>query len=271
MRLANKITVITGAASGIGRALAIALARRGCHLALVDRDAAGLRETRSALTGMRTSLHRLDVTDREAVAALPQAVLSAQGGVDLLINNAGVALGGRFADISEEDFDWLFAVNFHAPVRLTRAFLPLLAERPQARIVNISSVYGLIAPPGQSAYAASKFALRGFSQALGHELAGTGIGVTTVHPGGVLTRIADSARAPASASEADIAAFRAAANALLRMPPERAGEIIARGIERDRRRILVGVDAKLVALIERIAPVSYWRILARLRRGRART
>lgn len=198
MRLENRTAVVTGAASGIGRAIAISAAKRGCHLALVDRDHDGLEETRDLLAphGVRVSLHSLDLTDRAGIAALPEAVLAQHEGVDLLVNNAGVALGGAFEDISEEDFDWLFEINVSAVVRMTRHFLPLLRLSPEARIVNISSLYGLIAPPGQTAYAASKFAVRGFSDALRHELAGSSIGVTVVHPGGVATAIASRNASP---------------------------------------------------------------------------
>jgi short-subunit dehydrogenase len=147
---------------------------------------------------------------------------------------------------------------------MTRAFLPLLHTSDEARIVNLSSIYGIVAPPGQSAYAASKFAVRGFSNALRHELLGTRVGVTVVHPGGVATAIARSARAPAGIAPAEIAQRVAAAEKTLRMAPARAGEIIVTAIERRRARVLVGADAKTIALIERIAPVHYWRVLARL-------
>ena len=202
MNLHQCVAVVTGAGSGIGRGLALALARRGCHLALADVNTAGLAETAALLAphGVRVSQHPLDVTDRAAVAALPDEVLGIHGQVDLLFNNAGVAVGGLFSQVSEKDFDWLMEINFHAVVRMTRAFLPLLRERPAARVVNISSLFGLIAPAGQTAYSASKFAVRGFSNALAHELAleGSSVGVTVAHPGGVATSIARNARIAAS-------------------------------------------------------------------------
>ncbi|WP_375465475.1 SDR family NAD(P)-dependent oxidoreductase [uncultured Methylobacterium sp.] len=266
LRLENRTALVTGAASGIGRALSVALAQRGCHLALADRDAEGLAETERlvATNRVRISRHTLDVADRGAVAGLPEQVRAAHGGLDLLVNNAGVAVGGSFADVSEADFAWLFEINFWGVVRMTRAFLPLLRESAEARIVNLSSLYGLIAPPGQTAYAASKFAVRGFSQALRHELAGTSVGVTVVHPGGVATSIADSARVPAHLGPEEAARGRAAANRLLKLPPERAAAIILAGVERRRGRVLVGSDARLIALIERLAPVSYWAVIRRL-------
>lgn len=266
MNLNDNVAVLTGAGSGIGRGLALALARRGCHLALADRNPDGLAETAqlASALGVRVSTHVLDVANREAVAALPAAVLAQHPQVDLLINNAGVALGGTFEQVSEADFEWLFAINFHAVVRLTRAFLPLLHQRAEARLVYVSSIYGLISPPGQSAYSASKFAVRGFANVLRHELAGTPVGVTVVHPGGVATGIAKSARVPAGLDPKQVAQQPAQMAKLLRLSPEQAGEIIAQGIERRRARVLVGGDAKFAALLERLAPVRYLRILRKL-------
>ncbi|KQQ97313.1 SDR family oxidoreductase [Massilia sp. Leaf139] len=263
MNVSNRVAVITGAGSGIGRATALALARRSCHLALADIDAAGLKETAAQLAnlGVRVSTHALDVADRAAVRALPAQVLDAHGRVDLLVNNAGVALGGTFEQVSEDDFDWLIDINFNGVVRMTRAFLPLLRASDEARIVNVSSIYGIVSPPGQAAYSASKFAVRGFSNALRHELEGSTVGVSVVHPGGVATSIARNARVPADTPPDEIARGRKIAEKLLRLAPEAAGEIIARGIERRQSRILVGSDAKVVSLLERISPVNYWRIL----------
>jgi short-subunit dehydrogenase len=188
----------------------------------------------------------------------------AHGRVDLLINNAGVALGGNFDQVSEADFDWLMEINFHAVVRLTRAFLPLLRTSDDARIVNLSSVFGLISPPGQCAYSASKFAVRGFSNALRLELAGTRVGVSVVHPGGVATAIARNARIAASVPADERRVRLELAEKMLRMAPDKAGEIIVRGVEKRRARILVGNDALIISLLERLAPVSYWRVLQSL-------
>ena len=266
MRLKNRAAVITGAAGGIGRAIAVALARRGCHLALADVDEAGMAVTAEAAGGygVRVSHHKLDVSDADAVAAFPGLVKVAHPQVDLLVNNAGVALGGTFELVSDADFEWLFGINFRGVVRMTRAFLPALKASDDARLVNMSSVYGLIAPPWQTAYAASKFAVRGFSEALRHELKGSRVGVTVVHPGGVATAIAEKARVPVGVSADELARYLAAAQKMLKMPPEIAGETIVRGVERRKARVLVGSDAKLLALIERLAPVSYWRIVERL-------
>jgi len=263
MNLQDRVAVITGAGSGIGRATAVSLARRGCHLALADIDGAGLAQTAAAIEafGVRATCHRLDVADRAMVQALPAQVLASHGRIDLLINNAGVALGGYFEQVSETDFDWLMEINFHGVVRMTRAFLPHLHAGNDTRIVNVSSLYGLISPPGQAAYSASKFAVRGFSNALRHELQGSNVAVTVVHPGGIATAIAKNARVADGLSTEEIRRRKAVAEKLLRMPPEKAGEIIVRGIERRKSRILVGMDARIAALVERIAPVGYWSFL----------
>jgi NAD(P)-dependent dehydrogenase (short-subunit alcohol dehydrogenase family) len=268
MRLDQRVAVVTGAGSGIGRGIALAFARRGCGLALADVSAFGLAETAGMIRGVKVSTHRLDVTDRAACLALPQAVLDEHGRVDVLINNAGVAIGGTFEQVDESDFDWLMEVNFHAVVRLTRAFLPHFKAADAARIVNISSLFGLIAPPGQTAYCAAKFAVRGFSESLRRELedAGSKVGVTVVHPGGVNTGIARNARPPRHVTNeeaATIAAERDRFQKFLRMSPVEAGEIIVKGIEKDKARVLVGNDARIGALIERLVPVGYWNILKR--------
>ena len=265
VRLAGRTAVITGAGNGIGRALAASLAHRGCHLALADIDEAGLDQTSELVRahGVRVSQHRVDVADRVAVAEFPAVVTAEHDGVDLLINNAGVAVGGTFEQVSESDFEWLFEINFWGVVRMTRAFLPLLRASDDARVVNLSSVYGLIAPAEQVAYSASKFAVRGFSEALRHELEGSSVGVTVVHPGGVATSIAEKARVPAGVSEEEIAERHEKYRKLLRMPPAVAAETIVRAIERRQSRVLVGSDAKVISLIARLLPVSYWRMLSR--------
>jgi NAD(P)-dependent dehydrogenase (short-subunit alcohol dehydrogenase family) len=265
MNLAGKVAVVTGAASGIGRALSCSLSRRGSHLALADMNETGLAETAmlAKADGLRITCHRLDVADRAAVAAFPETVSAGHPGVDILVNNAGVALGGSFEQTDEADFEWLFEINFWGVVRMTRAFLPLLRASGGAQLVNISSLFGLIAPPGQTAYSASKFAVRGFSEALRHELEGTAIGVTTVHPGGIATSIARSARMSKAISEAERAKSQRRFERLLTMPPERAGEMIAQAIEQRRPRLLIGSDAKIAALVERLTPSHYWKLIGR--------
>ncbi|MFQ3631337.1 MAG: SDR family NAD(P)-dependent oxidoreductase [Roseiflexus sp.] len=266
MQLANRTAVVTGAASGIGRALAVSLARRRCHLALADIDEAGMAQTAAMVAphGVRVSCHRLDVADAEAVAALPDVVRRAHNRVDLLFNNAGVGIWGAFEQVSDADFEWLFDINFHGLVRMTRAFLPLLKASDDARLVNISSVFGLAAPSGQVAYVASKFAVRGFSEALRHELEHTSVGVTVVFPGGVATAISARARRPAAVSREEIEQGLARSRRLLTLPPAVAGEMIVRGVEQRRARVLVGRDAHMIDLLVRLAPVSYWSIMRRV-------
>ena len=185
----NGVAVVTGAAKGIGAQLAHGLASRRCHLALIDRDGDGLAAVAAAArrTGVIVTEHRVDVSDGPAIEALPGEVLARHGRANLLINNAGVAILGNFDQIEVADIEWLFAINFWGTVRMCKAFVPLLGREPAAQIVNLSSIYGIIAPAGQTAYAASKFAVRGFSEALRHELEDTGIGVSVVHPGGIRT------------------------------------------------------------------------------------
>ena len=268
MKLAGRTAVVTGAASGIGRGIALALAKRGCHLALADLNEEGLSETaRMAGNRVRVTRHRLDVSDPAAVAALPEAVLAEHGAVHLLFNNAGVAIGGTFEEVAEEDFEWLFSINFWGVVRMTRAFLPHLKAADEGRIVNISSIFGIVAPPGQTAYSASKFAVRAFSESLRNELAAEGskVGVSVVHPGGINTSIAKSARPPRHPTgRIDHEAEKERFAKFLRLPPEQAGEIIVAGTERGKARILVGGDARIMALAERLAPISYWKALGRL-------
>lgn len=257
------VAVITGAGSGIGRALSLDLAERGSHLALADRNAEPLHETaqRARQRGIKVSEHVLDVADSEAVAALPETVVSEHGRATMLFNNAGVALAGTFEQTDLKDFEWLFDINFWGPVRLTKAFLPILRKQPAAHIVNISSLYGLIAPPGQTAYAAAKFAVRGFSESLRHELAGSNISLSVVHPGGVATSIAKSARIPDAVAATIDPARRARMEKMLSLPPEDAAAIILRGVETRAPRILVGSDAKRIDILQRIRPGTYWKIV----------
>lgn len=258
--------VVTGAASGIGRGIALALAARGCGLALIDRNEAGLLAAAEAARsyGVRVSTYALDLTDANAVAGLPQRVLADHAFVTVLVNNAGAALVGKFDDITIDEFRWLMETNFWSVVTLTKLFLPHLLTRPAAQIVNISSLFGLIAPPHQAPYVASKFAVRGFSESLRHELQHTNVGVTVVHPGGIKTGITKNARIAAALDHTDAARNLARFDALLRMAPERAGEIIVRGIEQRARRIVIGSDARVLDVLQRIFPASYWRLLSLL-------
>ncbi len=258
------IAVVTGAASGIGAALAESLVARGCHLALCDVNEEGLNALAERISrpDRRLTVSRVDVSDKDQILRFREEVISAHRGCDLLINNAGVALGGTFDRVSEDDFDWLLSINLFGVIRMTRAFLPSLRASEAGHLVNISSIFGVIAPAGQTAYSASKFGVRGFSDALRHELKDTALGVTTVHPGGVNTKIAISARLPADATQDEVAAARRMSEKSLVMPPPRAAEIILRGVERRAPRVLVGKDAHIIALIERFLPAHYWSIIS---------
>src|SRR4029077_2550209 len=194
--LANGVAVVTGAGSGIGAALARQLAVAGSALALADIDEAGLQQTAASLSerGVQLTTHIVDVSDESAMQALAQDVAARHGRVSMLINHAGGGLDGRFEEISLGDLRWLMGINFWGVVYGVKYFLPLLKKEPRAHIVNISSVFGIVAPAGQSAYSASKFAVRGFTEALRHELEGASVFVSCVNPGGIRTPIARRAR-----------------------------------------------------------------------------
>ncbi len=263
--LAGRVAVVTGAASGIGRSLALRLARERCALALADIDADGLADTavEARKSGVPLSTHAVDVADRAAMTAFRDAVLREHKRVQLLVNNAGVALIGTIAELPIEQIEWLININFWGVVHGVTLFLPVLREQPEAQIVNLSSVFGLIAPPGQAAYAASKFAVRGFTEALRHELAGGSVKVSVVHPGGIRTAIAARARAAPTVSDAQRRDLAARFETMARTTPEQAAERIVQGIRRDEERILIGGDARLIDRVQRLFPASYWRVIGR--------
>jgi short-subunit dehydrogenase len=269
--LRDGVAVVTGAAKGIGAALAMRLGSRGCHLALADRDREALAGVAAAArnTGVAVSEHAADVANPAAAEALRQAVLAEHGRATVLINNAGVALLGRFDEVSLADMEWLFAINFWGTVRMCKAFLPVLRQQPAAQIVNLSSIFGIVAPAGQTAYAASKFAVRGFSEALRHELEDTGIGVSVVHPGYVRTGIARNARVAAAMDPQEAAERIANFDRMTGNSPEAAAARILEGIERRQKRILIGRDARRLDWVQRMLPVSYWALMKR-RAARAR-
>jgi short-subunit dehydrogenase len=259
--------VVTGAASGIGEALAVQLAARGSNLVLVDRDKERLDDVagrvRAAHPGLAVDAYVVDLSDDEATAEAAEALATGHPETTLLVNNAGVALGGRFDQVSLEEFDWVMAVNFRSVVRLTHAFLPTLKSHPGSHLVNVSSVFGIFAPAGQAAYSASKFAVRGFSEAVRHELAENRVGVTVVHPGGVRTRIAESARTGSGVSVEEYEQGRKQFATLLTMPPETAAAQIMAAIEQRRSRLLIGWSAKVLDVLVRLLPGSYWKLVAR--------
>lgn len=266
--------VITGAAGGMGEQLARQLADRGSALVLVDRDAERLEGVvaaiRAAHPGQGVDSHVTDLADPHQVTALADWLLEEHPRPTLLVNNAGVAMAGRFEQLTLAEFEWVVQVNFHAPVALTSALLPALLARPGSHIVNVSSLYGLVAPAGQTAYAASKFALRGFSQALRAELEPRGVGVTTVHPGGIRTRIADTARVAAALPTAQAEAGIQRMAKVLTYPADRAAAEILAGIEQRRARVLIAPSATVLDLLSRVAPVGHARLLSGLMR-RARS
>jgi short-subunit dehydrogenase len=260
---------VTGAASGIGRALAIELAARGCDLALADRDEAGLQTVAAEIAkahSRKVSVHRVDVGERTGIADFATAAIAAHPSLNILINNAGVALLGNFHEIDQAEMEWLFNINFWGVVHSTRAFLPHLATRPGAHIVNISSIYGIVAPPGQTAYSSAKFAVRGFSESLRHELqvADSPVRLSVVHPGGVLTNIARNMRMGTGVSDNE---RRAQAidwfDQFAGTTPKDAALRIIRGVEKNEPRILIGGDARFLDLLQRFRPATYWRVMAR--------
>jgi short-subunit dehydrogenase len=267
-RFAGRAAVLTGAASGIGEQLAHGLAARGSDLVLVDRDALRLdavaEQIRAAHPGRTVEALVADLAERAEVIRLAEGIAERHPELGLLVNNAGMALGGRFDQLDLDQFERVMAVNFTAPLLLIHHLLPALSATPGSHLVNVSSLYGLIAPPGQSAYSASKFALRGLSEVLRSELLESGIGVTTVHPGGVRTRIAESAEIGAGVPAADVEPQQRIFAALLTYPPEKAAQDILDGVERRRGRVLIAASAKLPDLLARLMPVSHMRVIGRL-------
>jgi NAD(P)-dependent dehydrogenase (short-subunit alcohol dehydrogenase family) len=265
-RFAGRVALVTGAASGIGRALAIDLADRGCHLALCDINLPGLAETAALAQrdGLRISQHRLDVSDRAAVKALPSGIKDSHGGLDLLFNNAGVALTGSFEQLSEDHVDWLLNINLRGLIDMTRAFLPVLHASDDAMIVNTSSIFGLLAPPLSVPYSTSKFAVTGFSHTLRRELAATTVGVMVVHPGGVATNIATGGRMYEGISEAERKKVMEDSAKALTLAPSAAVKAILDAATRRQARVLVGRDAKMAAVLQRLFPTRYWELITRL-------
>ena len=264
--LAGGVAVVTGAGSGIGRELAKRLAREKMSLALADVNETTLQETLSQIgnAGAPVSTHVLNVADPKQVEQFAADVLARHKRVSLLINNAGVALHGTFEELSVADLEWLMGINFWGMIYGVKNFLPILRREPRSHIVNLSSIFGIISPAGQSAYCASKFAVRGFTEALMHELEATTVGVSCVHPGGIKTPISRNARLGASAD----AAFHAAGialfeNRLARTSPETAAARIVDGVKRGEPRILVGKDAIQLERMQRLFPVRYWKIMMR--------
>ena len=273
--LRGAVAVVTGAGSGIGRALALELAGHGTQLALADVNSAGLEETSrlagAAHSGTSVKNYPLDVGDAGAVEKFAGQVANDFGRASLLINNAGVALHGRFSEVSLADMEWLIRINFWGVIYGCRFFMPLLEREPEAHIVNISSVFGLIAPAGQTAYGSSKFAVRGFSQSLRLELkqAGSKVEVTCVHPGGIRTNVANSARAGVGTDESTNNAAKALFNQVALTSPEQAARVILNGVLANRARVLIGRDAYQIDRTQRLFPVKCGDMLEKFLEKRA--
>jgi short-subunit dehydrogenase len=271
--ISGSAAAVTGGASGIGRALARELAARGCDLALADRDEAGLASVVAELakSGRKVTTHRVDVSEPAQIDAFAAAAIAAHPTLNILINNAGVALLGRFKEIDQTQFEWLMNTNFWGVVHGTRVFLPQLSSRPAAHIVNISSIFGIIAPPGQTAYCASKFAVRGFSEALRHELklALSPVKLSVVHPGGIATNIVRNMRTGVAVTDnarrAEVIEYFD--KEFAKTTAQAAATAIVAGIEKNAPRILIGGDARMLDRLQRILPGTYFRIL---RRGMAK-
>lgn len=267
MTVIRGAAAITGAASGIGRALAIELAQRGCDLALADRDETGLKALADEIGKQRkVTVHRVDVSEASDIAQFARDATAAHPQLGIVINNAGVALLGTFEEIDQAQMDWLFDINFWGVVHGTRAFLPHLKTLAEAHIVNVSSIFGIIAPPGQSAYAAAKFAVRGFSESVRHELAvaGSPVRLSVVHPGGIAPAIARNSRTGVGVTDNArrsqmIERFEVAA----KTTPKDAALRIIKGIEKNEPRILIGNDARFMDLLQRFRAGTYWAPLQR--------
>jgi len=271
------VAAITGAGSGIGQALAINLAKQGCHLALSDVNESALEHTRALLEPYPVTLtmHTVDVSERTAVFEWAQQVVESHGQVNLLFNNAGVALSGTVESLNIEDFEWIMNINFRGTLYGTKAFLPHLHASGAGHIVNVSSVFGLAAQPLMSGYNASKFAVRGFTEALRQdlELTNSNVSTTCVHPGGIRTNIAKSARMDESVQQVigvDDSRTVAEFERTFMTSPDKAARIIVKAVKANRRRILVGPDALIWDWFVRLAPSFYQRVFVAFMRWRSR-
>lgn len=257
--LTNKVAVITGAGSGIGRALALQLAAKGCRLALSDINMAGLAETRHLIAAAypaEVRTYQLDVADQAQVMAHATQVCTDFGGVNLLINNAGVALSGKIRDVQMQDFQWLMKINFWGVVHGTQAFLPALIASGDGHIVNLSSIFGMISVPKQATYNAAKFAVRGYTEALRQEMQmdKLPVQVSCVHPGGIATDIARNARVAMGEDKQKTAQLF---DKLAHTSADKAAQIIIRGVLKNKPRIMVGLDAHLVHFLYRLLGIRY--------------
>jgi short-subunit dehydrogenase len=266
--LNDKVAVITGAGSGIGRALACGLAEKGCHIAISDVDQAGLEETAGQIAkkNVRVTTHIVDVADKDQVYQHAKDVAETHGRVNILINNAGVALGDSLEEVEYDNFEWIFGINFWGVVYGTKAFLPYLNKATEGHIVNISSINGIIPNPYNGPYCATKFAVKGFTECLSQELHGTSIGVTVVHPGGIKTNIARNAKMvhlPGKEFDPE-KAVRLFEEKLFKTTAKEAARVIISGIERNKERVMIGSDAKIIDWMVRLFPVFSKNLVGRM-------
>ncbi|MBJ9955651.1 SDR family NAD(P)-dependent oxidoreductase [Acinetobacter courvalinii] len=264
----NKVAAITGAGSGIGQALAVALAKQGCHLALSDVNELGLAKTQNLLKTypVKVTTQVVDVAKRQEMADWAKTIVEQHQQVNLIFNNAGVAMGSTAEGVSYEDLEWLIGINFWGVVYGTKEFLPYLKQSGDGHVINVSSMFGLTAQPTQSAYNASKFAVRGFTESLRQELdlQGCGVSATCIHPGGIRTNIAKAARINNSVEILGMDPLKSqdAFDKILRTPAEQAAQQILTAVLKNKRRLLIGADAKAVDVLQRILPQGYQRIFA---------
>ena len=264
----NKVAAITGAGSGIGQQLAVLLAKQGCHLSLSDVYEQGLAQTAELVkqSYVRVTTQKLDVADRDAMKEWAADTVQNHGSVNMIFNNAGVALGSTVEGASYEELEWIVNINFWGVVYGTKEFLPLIKKSGEGHVINISSLFGLTAQPTQSAYNATKFAVRGFTESLRQELdmENCGVSALCVHPGGIRTNIANAAKMNDSIRSLGMHPEKSAEsfNKLLRCPPEEAARQIIEAVQKDKRRLLIGNDAKAIDLMQRILPTGYQRVMA---------
>ena len=263
-KLKSSVVAVTGAASGIGRSLAIQLASEGCGLALADIDQEGLAQTVEMIenNGNKITTHIVNVADRGQVYQFAEDVVSRHGKANMIINNAGVAVSETLEDLTYEDFEWLMGINLWGVIYGSKAFLPYLKRQPEGHIVNISSVNGLFTWRNNGPYCTSKFAVRGFTLTLCQELKDTTVRVSCVHPGGIKTNIARNTRF-FKGSDPDLSHDEAVAyfdTKMARTSAEKAAQIIIKGIKKNKSRILVGFDAHIIDILQRLFPVMFQRL-----------
>lgn len=263
LALARNTTVVTGAANGMGAEIARLLARRGAHLALIDHDAAALSALAAELHGTTVTTHVVDLRDDAAVFATADEIVRQHPRINALITCAGSSMLGTLDQLTLEEMRWLTDVNLWGTVSITKALLPALRAAPSAHITHLASVYALAAPAGRIPYALSKFAVRGFSEALRHELENSSVTVGAVYPAGVRTGIILHGRHAAALDPAVAARAAAAQAAMYRTEPSDAAAIIVEATERRRARTMVGREARLVDALTRLSPTGYWRVMRR--------